>query len=128
MNNDNSENNINLKKNIKRSIFEDDYFIEKFKKYKFQNSLNKNNDKKKNREFKHKIHTLNFGDFLNKIQNQNNNKTRMEKNSFLNLPKVIIKNMPHNPYIEEKKFFIKLRNCFENSGKDITDYKKIHNF
>ena len=132
LNNDNSENNINLKKNIKRSIFEDEYFIEKFKKNKFQNSLNKSNDKKKNRELKHIIHTLNFGDFLNKIQNQNNNKARMEKTSILNLPKVIIKNMPHNPYIEEKKFFIKLKNCFENSGKRINketviDYFKNQN-
>ena len=121
---DNSENNIhNYKRNDKKSLFEDEYFIEKLKKSQIQYSMNRNYYKKKSQS----IQNFNFDNFLTKIKSLNNNNDKIEmekspmsiissKSPLLNLPKVIIKNMPN---VVEKNNFVNLNNCFEVFGHKI---------
>ena len=125
---DNSDNFIQSKKLNKKSLFEDEYFIEKMKKCQMPQSLNNNSIKIKNEENKHKkkfySKNIYFGakkiSNNNYISNNNNyNKNEIEKTSALNLPKVRINNPISNPYLEEKNSFINLNLCFDSFKKQI---------
>ena len=127
---DNSDNIFQSKKANKKSLFEDEYFIEKLKKCQIPLSLNSNSIKIKNEEIKHKkkFYSKNVYFGSRKISNNNNynsngnnnsNKNEIEKTSALNLPKVRINNPISNPYIEEKNSFINLNLCFDSFKKQI---------
>ena len=74
---DNSDNIIQSKKVNKKSLFEDEYFIEKLKKCQFPQPLNSNNNsiKVKIEEIKHKkkFYSKNIYFGSKKISNNNNN-------------------------------------------------------
>ena len=121
---DNSEKNIHhYKRNDKKSMFEDEYFIEKLKKRYIQYSVNRNLYK----QTKQLIQIVGSDYFLTKIKNQNNNNNKIEIekspmsplspiSTAINLPKVILKNMPN---IVEKYNFVNINNCFENFEPNI---------
>ena len=110
---DNSECNIHSKKN-KKSLFEDDYYIEKLKKNKIIYSINKSNDRINKREIKNINHINNKVHLKNNKGNKNDNIIENEKIHILNLPNVKNNNIPPNSYLDENYFFINLNKCLES--------------
>ena len=115
---DNSENDIYSKKKGKKSIFEDEYYIDKLKTNKFNFSLNKSINNKKKGEIKNKNNFIynNYNyDRKHLIRILPNNKNESEKAHILNLPEVKTNsNISPNSFLDANIFFINLNKCLEN--------------
>ena len=133
---DGTEINNNLpKQNNKKSLFEDEYFIDRLKKKNFPISLNnkKKDIKPKKNSFSNSIYfgaKINNNNFIKKNENQNINREN-EKTSKLNLPKVKIYNSSpnriRNLILDEKSSFVNINFCFDSYKKQINK-EQIYNF
>lgn len=111
------DNSINTK-NKKKSIFEDNYFMDKFKqkKIKYSFPINKDNT------------NSNYHFFLNNIyMGFESTKAEIKKPPFLGLNKFKDNELSKITYIEDKNIYNKLNLCFENYVENIND-KAIDDF
>ena len=113
LNINNSEKDINDKKNIKNSLFEDEFYIDKLKNRKISYSINKNYNKKNKGDMNININNNNTNYFylINKYRNK---KKEIEKTHIISLPKVKKNNIPLDSFLDEKNFYINLNICLEN--------------
>ena len=105
-------------KTKKKSIFEDNYFMDKFKqkKIKYSFPINKDNT------------NSNYHFYLNNIyMGFESAKVEIKKPHFSNLKKFKENDLSKITYIEDKNIYNKLNSCFENYVENIND-KAIDNF
>ena len=126
---DNSEKNIHDKKDNKKLLFEDDFYMDKLKRNQINFTVKKSSNRNKG---DCRISIKNISNYFYLINKYRNKKNETEKTHIVNLPIVKANNMPPESFLDEKNFFINLNNCLHNFAnrfnKDaVTEFIKKQN-